>query len=217
MQDSALETELSSTFPPPPRHYKLFTKENLDAFKEKKYDFIRDLDNLGVYDATNTCSPKLERFFTPPKAPTKGFYRCFHEQWKIPDELPSLSDFGIQELFDSSNGPLCAQKRVNELKKMLKSLLLNFLELVGIMSIAPEQFVEKVEHIRIILLNMHHLINEYRPHQARHTLCRLVEKQVQEEKEQLLACEDVCNDIKDTIHAYKSILEFNPDQQLSVE
>ncbi|QSL67019.1 hypothetical protein MERGE_001406 [Pneumocystis wakefieldiae] len=207
MHDPESETELSSTFPPPPRHYKLFTKENLEAFKEKKYDSICDLRDPDVGDAADTCGPKLERFFTPPKAPTKGSYRCFHEKWKIPDELPSLSDFGIQELFDSSKGPLCAQKRIDELKKMLKSLLLNFLEL----------FAEKVEHIQIILLNMHHLINEYRPHQARHTLCCLVEKQVQEENEQLLACQEVCNDIKDVIHMYKSILEFNPDEQLPVE
>lgn len=48
-------------------------------------------------------------------------------------------------------------------------------------------------------------------------MCCLVEKQVQEENEQLLACQEVCNDIKDVIHMYKSILEFNPDEQLPVE
>ncbi|CCJ31103.1 unnamed protein product [Pneumocystis jirovecii] len=196
MQDQSLETELSSTFPLPPQHYKLFTDHNLLAFKENQYDAIRDVDHSDMPDTVNTSGPILARFFTPPKVPTEGFYQCFHERWKIPDELPSLTEFGIQQLFDAKNGPLCAQERIAELKKMLKSLLLNFLELLGIMGIAPEQFVEKVEHIRILLLNMHHLINEYRPHQARHTLCCLVEKQVQEEKEKLLAYQNVCDDVK---------------------
>lgn len=67
--------------------------------------------------------------------------------WKIPDELPSLSDFGIQQLFNSDNGPLCAQERINELKKMSRSLLLNFLELVGIMAIAPEQVDKSLNYL----------------------------------------------------------------------
>ncbi|KAG5519451.1 hypothetical protein PMAC_002078 [Pneumocystis sp. 'macacae'] len=166
MQDQPLETELSSTFPPPPQHYKLFTDDNLLAFKENRYDAIRDINHPNIPDVGNTNGSILAKFFIPPKIPTEGSYQCFHERWKIPDELPSLTEFGIQQLFDTKNGPLCAQERIAELKKMLKSLLLNFLELLGIMGIVPEQFVEKVEHIRILLLNMHHLINEYRPHQA---------------------------------------------------
>lgn len=138
MQEPTLETELSSTFPPPPQHYKLFTEENMLAFKEKRYDAIRDTIHTSVYDKTNT----------------DGYYQCFHERWKvyiknrsigvlkylkIQYELPSLADFGIQQLFKTDNGPLCAQERINELKKMLRSLLLNFLELTGIMGIAPEE------------------------------------------------------------------------------
>ncbi|KAG5438512.1 hypothetical protein PCANB_002616 [Pneumocystis canis] len=187
--DSQLETELSSTFPPPPQHYKLFTDENLRAFETNQYGEIRDTCFSDISGAANIQDSTLAMFFTPPKIPTKGSYQCFHEYWKIPDELPSLTEFGIPQLFDTTNGPLNAQERIAELKKMLKSLLLNFLELVGIMGIAPEQFVEKVEHIRILLLNMHHLINEYRPHQARHTLCCLVEKQVENEKKKLLDCQ----------------------------
>lgn len=83
MQESPLETKLSSTFPSPPSHYKLFTEENLLAFKEKRYDDICDKNDSNVSDTKNTCNIKLERFFTPPKKPTKGFYRCFHEQWKV--------------------------------------------------------------------------------------------------------------------------------------
>ncbi|KAG4305253.1 hypothetical protein PORY_001423 [Pneumocystis oryctolagi] len=210
MQDLPLETELSSTFPPPPQHYKLFTDENLLAFKENKYDAIRNVDHSNIHNEENICDPGLAGFFTPPKAPTEGFYQCFHERWKVSEELPSLTEFGIQQLFDTKNGPLCAQERIFELKKMVKSLLLNFLELVGIMGIATDQFVEKVEHIRILLLNIHHLINEYRPHQARHTLCCLIEKQVQDEREKLLACKHACDNVKRILSAHQHILNPEP-------
>lgn len=55
---------------------------------------------------------------------------------------------------------------------------MNYLELVGIMGIVPEQFDEKVHHLRIHLINMHQLINEYRPHQARETLILMMEEQL---------------------------------------
>jgi mediator of RNA polymerase II transcription subunit 7 len=38
----------------------------------------------------------------------------------------------------------------------------------------------KVQDIRTILINMHHLINEYRPHQARETLIMMMEEQLEE-------------------------------------
>lgn len=36
----------------------------------------------------------------------------------------------------------------------------------------------KLEHIRIIMLNMHHLINQHRPHQTRESLIVLMEEQL---------------------------------------
>lgn len=38
----------------------------------------------------------------------------------------------------------------------------------------------KVQDIRTILINMHHLINEYRPHQARETLIMMMEEQIEQ-------------------------------------
>lgn len=64
---------------------------------------------------------------------------------------------------------------------------------------------------------MHHLINEYRPHQARYTLCRLVEKQVEKEKEELLAYENVCNDVKNVIDMYQHIHGSHLHEQLPNE
>lgn len=38
--------------------------------------------------------------------------------------------------------------------------------------------MEKTNDLQTILFNMHHLINKYRPHQARETLCLLLEQQL---------------------------------------
>lgn len=42
--------------------------------------------------------------------------------------------------------------------------------------------VEKLETIRLLFINMHHLINEYRPVQARDTLRQMVIRQNKEIK-----------------------------------
>ena len=64
---------------------------------------------------------------------------------QLDDKLPSLEDQGIERLVPQSLNVDDADKegkhidRAFELKRLVKSLLLKFLELVGTLSIAPEQ------------------------------------------------------------------------------
>ena len=58
------------------------------------------------------------------------------------------------------------------MRKLNHSVLVNFLDLIDILIKCPESAKrdEKIEDINLLFIHMHHLINEFRPHQARETL-----------------------------------------------
>ena len=62
--------------------------------------------------------------------------------------------------------------RKKELRKLNHSVLVNFLDLIDLLIKCPESAKrdEKIEDINLLFIHMHHLINEFRPHQARETL-----------------------------------------------
>lgn len=159
---------LSSAYPPPPSLYKHFTNENLSKLKngdDKSYPL-----NLLI----------------PPPPPSNAPYRSFGDIWQPDDKLLPLTEVGIAQLYKAiQSSDELGRDRIWELKKLLKSLLSNFLELVGILSVNPQLFPAKVEDIRVILINMHHLLNEYRPHQARESLIMLMEDQINKKKQNI--------------------------------
>ncbi|KAI9488969.1 MED7 protein-domain-containing protein [Zychaea mexicana] len=59
---------------------------------------------------------------------------------------------------------------------------LGFLDLLDVLVKDPEQYGERIENISTIFINMHHILNEYRPHQARETLRLLMENQIAKKK-----------------------------------
>lgn len=62
--------------------------------------------------------------------------------------------------------------RRRELKKLNHSLLVNFLDLLDLLVNCPDspKRTEKVDDISVLFIHIHHLLNEFRPHQARETL-----------------------------------------------
>ncbi|KAF9977045.1 Mediator of RNA polymerase II transcription subunit 7 [Actinomortierella ambigua] len=51
----------------------------------------------------------------------------------------------------------------------------------------PWPYAEKVEQIRLIFINMHHILNEYRPHQAKETLRLMMQEQLERKRRETQA------------------------------
>jgi mediator of RNA polymerase II transcription subunit 7 len=65
------------------------------------------------------------------------------------------------------------------LRKLNHSLLVNFLDLLDLLAQYPESTrrAEKVDDLNLLFIHIHHLLNEFRPHQARETLRVMMELQ----------------------------------------
>lgn len=156
--------ELSSIFPlPPMRYIKLYTDQNLK----------------------NKCTPP------PPKPfPNNGNFLMFGQTIAIDDTIiRSLESQGLRRLYPRE------YDHKKELKKINASILVNFLDLIDVLircpdtpkreekcndiqlcfitvcRLLPRNFVDVKPNIgSLFTFQMHHLINELRPHQARESI-----------------------------------------------
>jgi mediator of RNA polymerase II transcription subunit 7 len=97
------------------------------------------------------------------------------------------------------------------LKKIARSILLNFLELVGVLAVNPAQYEEKIADLRILYANAHHLINEYRPHQARETLILMMEDQLERAKTEVDGIKGMKQKISDVLGGMGKMTLDSPD------
>ncbi|KAF3902525.1 hypothetical protein ABW21_db0204739 [Orbilia brochopaga] len=183
----------ASAFPAPPPFFKNFTPENQAKLKELQRESTPKDDG-----GAQTLPPELVCLI-PPKPPTEGQYRSFGDAWNIPDRLPTLKELNIPQLFPEPSDESYNVDRAQELRRLCKSLLLNYLELVGIMGMAPDEFEEKVYHLRIHLINIHQLINEYRPHQARETLIAMMEEQLERSRQETAENKKACRKTRELL------------------
>lgn len=97
---------------------------------------------------------------------------------QLDDKLPTLEEQGIDNLPAAGSSDAKDAKhydRAFELKRLAKSLLLNFLELTGVMARSPADAEAKIKDLRTIFINIHHILNEYRPHQARESAIEMMQ------------------------------------------
>ncbi|KAL6480162.1 hypothetical protein MHYP_G00111950 [Metynnis hypsauchen] len=109
-----------------------------------------------------------------PPPPIRDTYLMFGNQFQCDDLIiRPLESQGIERLH-----PMQFDHK-RELKKLNMSILVNFLDLLDILIKSPGSIKreEKLEDLKLLFVHMHHLINEYRPHQARETLRVMMEVQ----------------------------------------
>jgi mediator of RNA polymerase II transcription subunit 7 len=97
-------------------------------------------------------------------------------------DIPQLYPDPAPQTLDASEW---THDRAKYLKRLARSIILSFIELVGILSANPLLYQVKNEHIQRLFENAHHLINEYRPHQARESLIMMMEKQIQTKRDEI--------------------------------
>jgi mediator of RNA polymerase II transcription subunit 7 len=174
-----------AAFPIPPPFYQHFTKANIAQLKQirKERSATQDTEDG---EQTNTESskqidpqtlPPNLRYLIPPQLPTDGKWRTFGAQHDLHAPDPSLEDAGIEVLFPSD--PAVKLSPQPYLISLARSLLTTFLSLTGILSEDATQYEETVMDLKTIVTNMHDLINQYRPHQARETLILMMEERIE--------------------------------------
>lgn len=115
-----------------------------------------------------------------PPPPIHDTYHMFGNSFNTEESIiRPLESQGIKRLY-----PLHFDRR-RELKKLNQSLLVNFLDLLDLLVHCPDspRRTEKVEDLSLLFIHIHHLLNEFRPHQARETLRVMMELQRRERLE----------------------------------
>jgi hypothetical protein len=114
---------------------------------------------------------------------------------QVHEETPSLESMGIPQLYAKADG----EKEVDligELKRLQRAIGFNFLQIVQDMSVDPEQHERKLEEIRLLFINAHHLINSFRREQAQETLLLMLQERARKKREEALAVHARCDQIE---------------------
>uniref|UniRef100_A0AAF5DF56 C2H2-type domain-containing protein n=1 Tax=Strongyloides stercoralis TaxID=6248 RepID=A0AAF5DF56_STRER len=116
---------------------------------------------------------KLGRFRYPPPIPRK--YKLFGVEYdRDNDKEPSLVDLKIPQLYNSK------EDIKKELKKLNMSMVAAYLDLLDVLIRCPSdpERIQRIEQLRLLFINFHHLCNQLRPIQARDNLVAICEDQV---------------------------------------
>lgn len=173
---------IAAPFPTPPPFYEHFTKQNISRLRQlRKEAGIPQPSNSSNGEAKTDIDilalPTELRYLIPPPAPTDGKYRTFGTSIDLNAPDATLSEAGIPQLYPTTTS--AQQNPQPHLIALTRSLLTTFLSLVGILSQNPAAYYEeRVDSLQTIMYNIHDLINQYRPHQARESLVLMMEERV---------------------------------------
>lgn len=189
----AEQAAMAAPFPAPPPFYKHFTKQNLARLKQiRKEAGITDSATAERNDEKTdvdilSLPPEL-RYLVPPDPPINGKFSSFGTSIDLNAPEPTLQEAGIEQLY-----PADANVRLNpqpQLIALARSLLTTFLSLTGILAQDPVLYEDRATDLQTIMYNMHDLINQYRPHQARESLILMMEERVEKMKAEIASIDE---------------------------
>lgn len=166
---------MAAPFPTPPPFWKHFTKQNVARAKQ-----LRDNEPIDKDDNL--------RYLIPPEPPADGKYSSFGQTIDLHAPPASLESAGIEQLY-----PAHSDVHLNpqpQLISLMRSAVTTFISIPGTLSQNPELYEEGVADLQTIFYNIHDLINQYRPHQARESLLLLMEERVEKMKAETRAIDE---------------------------
>ncbi|GAA6021478.1 hypothetical protein JCM10207_005772 [Rhodosporidiobolus poonsookiae] len=202
-QEAALLEDFdTSFFPAPSPYYLRYTQRNLDL----------PLDAT-ISDVPGEPAPFSRREMEPPNVEwivEEGSYAVFGETWPIDEKVPTLEEMGVKEMFERG------ADRKSSLQTLLRALLLTYTQLLDALLTPPPSLAHPrpllpdgtlpptdperlTEHMRLIAINMHYLVNELRPVQARETLKTMMRSQIDLRRAKTVAIKQKCAEIKSTL------------------
>ncbi|GAA5985101.1 hypothetical protein JCM5350_000842 [Sporobolomyces pararoseus] len=208
----------TSFFPAPSPYFQRYTSINLSLPPDAV-----------ISDVPGEPRPFLAKDLEPPNVDwivEEGSYSVFGETWPIEEHLPTLQEMGLTEMFEKS------KDRKESLQTLLRALLLTYTQLLNSLLTPPPSKLHPppqapnqengsqqaqsdpermTEHIRLITINMHHLVNELRPVQARETLKLMMRYQIDRRKEKTLAIKERCQEIRSTLAELQEKVQTTSD------
>jgi len=218
----------SSFFPPPPAHlYSRYTTRNLNALlrqKERQTGSANDIKGKGTSEEEEPLNDEQEAGkgvdfdlteLEPPNPEwivRDGAWNVFGEVWPVEDRIRTLESMNIQQLFPSDP----RLDRSEALKSLLNTVLHSYLDLIGLVlrgppSIrtaedggGPSAIQQNLDHIRTVCINMHQLLNELRPAQARETLKLLMRSQIEIRRLKKAEIQETCSRLRSRLADLKT-------------
>ncbi|KAI8129162.1 hypothetical protein FF38_12981 [Lucilia cuprina] len=143
-----------------------------------------------------------------PPPPIQDMYSMFGIQYNNEEMIRSLESQNIKRLI-----PIHFDRR-KELKKLNHSLFVNFLDLIDLLIQYPDspRRTEKIDDLSLLFVHMHHLLNEFRPHQARETLRVMMEMQKRQRVETTNRFQKHLERVRDIVNnAFAALPEITDD------
>ncbi|OAP65252.1 hypothetical protein AYL99_01224 [Fonsecaea erecta] len=188
MAESEQDQQLpEAPFPAPPPFWRHFTVANEEE--------LRKIESSSSADEPKPKLPLHLAYLRPPPPPPPSaeYYTTFGQK-QVTDPTKPSSLPTEQLLFNPDDPNL---NHAVLLSRLTKSLLLNFLELTSILSLDPTKHEEKMEDIRQLLLNIHVVINIYRPHQARESVKEMLQGMLEDGQREIDECDKLKQRIDD--------------------
>lgn len=201
-----LPTELRYLIPPePPADNEEFHVFNEKAKAKGSDTFMEKMEHIGLM-------LKAETVF---------------DEWTYEQLYPSPT--GVEttaELSEDSKPASTTIDRQNYLFRFTRSILLSYIALLGIVAsdATSPQKQEKLKDMLTMVTNMHALINEYRPHQARETLIKKMEEQVERKKREIEGVRKMSEKVRSVLDGFGRDMEglqredkiIEPDERVMV-